>query len=227
MYTLNSSMLTFPYTVCQFYWIRNWMFYLPAIKPGSAWFYWSCHSLTFIFAYEIVSHFMLSCGRMMLCTHNAISMLCYCVCLPLKCVGSAHRRQDDKRIIDQRWNQQNHHQNQSVILDFSTLRASYVHEYFGFYNRLNLQRLIREMLFLIYVRIMHWTRHRSMCAHTVHIYAAYALGFNDQRTGCEYCMKERTSMSQWRKCSVSDCTYILRAESNIVCYTAELYSCMF
>lgn len=118
IHTLNTGMLTFPYTICQFYWIRNWMFYLPAIKPGSAWIYWSCHSLTFIFDYEIVLHFMLSSLVKWCYAQHTMPFPCY-VCH--SSVGSAHRRQDDKRIIDQSQNQQNHHQNQSVILNFSSL----------------------------------------------------------------------------------------------------------
>lgn len=76
---------TFTLNICQFYWIHNWMFYLPAIKPGSAWFYWSCHSLTFI-----VNIWLWNCFafHVQFWSHDAMhtmpfpchAMPCYCIC---------------------------------------------------------------------------------------------------------------------------------------------------
>lgn len=233
-----------PCTICQFYWIRNWMFYLPAIKLGI------CMILLII---AIVWHSYLT--MKLFCHHNfrcgmEQSAVCQCIDvvvhaadkpfphtirLPFKWCwfGSSATRWQMHLLLSTKWLQptiQACYTKQKTCRWFAVLCVRFVFV-IRFYSRLILQRLIfREMLPLIYKHRsyntyaqMQWIGlawHGFAATHTHFVLMIQALVVN---------IKWIVSTSACCMCPWLVRAYYLHlcAKSGIVCYSAKLYSCMF
>lgn len=193
--THTTGTYTFPYTICQFYWSGNWMFYLPAIKLGICMILliiaivWHSYLTMKLFCHRILRSglpWTVLCNQYTV-VYDAIYTTyhgCQCNCgggggeTGQRCFGSSATRWQMHYQTNAKTSKQSHHiKNQSVNSQFYVRFTCIVcilcvSIYFGFYSRLNLHNDSEPRKMWLFV-CRSWNcigfawNHWTHCAHLI------------------------------------------------------------